>query len=531
MKNPTKSFRGKEAREKMLAGMKEVFEDAKVTYGANGRNVVFNKWTGMPVASNDGENISDEVIPEDLSERQGADLLKQVARNTNTELEDASTATIMDSYLLARKGADLINENPKISPMRLRKEIKEAAKKVIEEVKNSVIKINDISDLENLAITSVEDPEFGKAIAKAIFEAGDNGIVYINESQKNGVSVEAVDGYQFQQGMITPYLIKDVDRMQTVLENCAVFVTELQLLMTNEFLKLIGDCVANGKKDILIVCDEVHQDVLKFAVMNMLQGKFNLCLVKKPMQKEYLEDIASVVGAKAMTQNKGLLHPKFEYCGLAKKVVVKEKTTTIFFDESKIDTVNNYVQSLKSNLENLEEFDEVGKTKLEERIARLTGGVFMVNVGAKTEASLKHLRDKVDDAVNSLKKVWKRKDDGVVLGGGMALYNAGKQLLGNSEQLTNGEKIVYEVCKSNLMQMLENGGEDVGAMIEKINAGGGYNALTMEYEADMFKAGIIDATKVICTSFTNSADFAADFVTYEVLISPCKIDTSTPPVV
>lgn len=515
---PTKVFKGKEAREKMLVGMKEVFDTVKVTYGGNGRDVVFNKWSGTPVASNDGENIADTVIPEDLTERQGADLLKQVARNTNAELEDASTATIMDSYLMARRGSTLINENPKISPMRLRKEMKEAALRVIEEVKNSKLSIESIADLENLAITSVEDIEFGKAIAEAIFKAGDNGVVYINESQKNGVSVEAVDGFQFQQGFLT--LPKEIDRMQTTLENCAVFVTELQLLWTKEFLAMITSIVNGGTKDILIVCDEVHQDVIKFAVMNMLKGNFNLCIVKKPIQKDSLEDIAAVAGAKAMTQSKGLVYPKVEYCGKAKKIVVKEKSTTIFFDEITTGNVNNYVVLLNNQLHNLEEFDEVGKIKLQERIARLTGGVFMVNVGAKTEASMKHLRDKIDDAVNSLKKVWKNKDDGFVFGGGMALYNAGIKLLNEDKVFNNGEEIVYEVCKLNLFQMLQNGGED-DTIITKINKeGGGYNALKMSYEPDMFKAGIIDSTRVITTSFINSADFAADFIKYENVVTP-----------
>ena len=513
--NATKSFKGKEAREVMLAGMKEVFDNVKCTYGGNGKNVVFSKWSGTPVASNDGENIADQVIPENLSERQGADLIKQVARNTNSELEDASTATIMNSYLMARKGADLINSDAKISSLRLRKEIKEAARKVVGEVKSSKIVLGSVEDLENLAITSVEDVDFGKAIAKAIFDAGNSGIVYVNESSKDGVSVEKVEGYQFQQGMITPYLIKDVDRMQTVLENCAVFITELQLLWSNEFNEMLKNIVSRGTKDILIICDEIHEDIIKFAVMNTLRGNFNMAIVKKPIQKDYLEDIASVVGSNPMTMRKGLVHPKIEYCGIAKKVVIKEKTTTIFIDDSKKDELNTYVTTLKNQIDNLDIEDEVGKTKLEERVARLTGGIFMVNVGAKTEASLKHLRDKVDDAVNSLKKVWKTKDDGIVLGGGMALYNAGTKLI----PVTNGEKIVYEVCKSNLFQMLQNGGEDDSIITKIMSEGGGYNALTMQYEPDMFKAGIVDSTKVICTSFLNSADFAADFVTYENLIT------------
>lgn len=514
-----KVFKGKEAREKLLKGMEEVFDITKVTYGANGRNVVYNKWTRVPVASNDGVNIAREVEPEDLSELQGANLIKQVAENTNAELEDGSTATIINSFIISKKGNEIINSDSKVSPMRLRKEIKEATKIVLDELEKNVIKVDSIEDLEKLAITSVEDIGYGKTIAKAIYDSGDNGIVYVNESDTIGVSVEQVEGYQFQQGMVTPYLIKDVDRMQTVLENASVFVTELQLLMTNEFIKLISDSVDAGCKNVLIICDEIHQDVIKFAVMNTIRGNFTLAIVKKPMQKEYLEDISAIVGAKAMSQNKGLVHPKFEYLGRAKKVVIKEKTTTIFIDDSKVVSANEYIDSLKHQLENSE--GEVSKVKLEERIARLTGGIFIVNVGEKTEASIKYLRDKVDDAVNSLKKVWRAKDGGVVIGGGSALYHIGNRLL-QGKNLTNGEKVVYEACKSCLLQMLDNGGEVDSTILDKINADGigGYNALTMEYESDMFGAGIIDATKVIATSFANASDFGGDFVTYENLITP-----------
>lgn len=518
---PTKVFKGKEAKEKLLKGMQEVFDTVKVTYGGNGRNVVFNKWSGMPVASNDGENIADQVIPEDLTERQGADLIKQVARNTNAELEDASTATIMDSYLMSRKAVDLVVSNPKISPMRLKKEMKEAGKKVVEELKASKINIDTITDLENLAITSVEDEDIGKAIARAIYDSSDNGIVYINESNKDGVSIEALEGYQFQQGLVSQYLVKDIDRMQTILNDAVVLVDEMQITYpNNEFLGLIKEIVASGTKDILVICDELHPKIIEFAVMNMYAGQFNLCFVKKPMQKEFLEDIAATVGAMAMTKDKGRLYPKMEYLGKAKKIVIKEKTTTIFMDDSIKAGCDTYVKSLQIQLANVEEGDEVTPTKIQERIARLTGGIFMVNVGAKTESSQKYLRDKVDDAVNSLKKVWKTKDDGIVLGGGMALYNAGTKLLNQPRELNNGERLVYEVCKSNLFQMLQNGGED-DTVIQKIMAdGGGYNALTMEYEADMFKAGIVDSTKVITTSYLNSTDFAADFAANEIVITP-----------
>jgi chaperonin GroEL len=519
----TKEFEGKEAREKMLAGMERVFKMVAPTYGGNGRNVVFNKWSGTPVASNDGENIADRVIPQDESEQQGANLIKQVARNTNAILEDGSTATYINSFTLAKKGHEMLASDPRISPVKLRKEMKEAAKKVLEEIKNSVIPINDITDLEKLAITSVEDVEYGKTIAKAIYDAGDNGIVYVNETDKEGMTVEQGEGYQFHEGMITPYLISNIDRMETKLEDVAVLLTEVQLnFPDNDVLKLVDGIVSSGTKNILIICDELHPKLIEFAYKNRFAGKFNMCIVKKPMAKDALEDIASVLGATAMTQNKGLIIPRMEYLGRAKKIVVTQKTTTIYADENIIPKTQSYIESLNKQLETIE--DEISKSKLQERIAKLTGKVFTVNIGATTEAGLKQLRDKADDAVNSLRKVWKNREDGVVAGGGSALYHIGTRL-SKGENLTNGEKVVYDSCKATMLQMLKNGGEEP-AMLDRItDEGGGYNALTMEYTPDMFAAGIIDATKVISTSFTNAASFGADFVTYENLITNYEVDT------
>jgi chaperonin GroEL len=519
----TKVLKKEEGRAVLLKGMEEVFDAVKCTYGGNGKNVVYNKWSGTPVASNDGENIADQVILEDAGEAMGANLIKQVARSTNAELEDGSTATIINSYTLSKEGNDLVNSDKKISPMRLRKEMMDAGRKVVELLKEKAYKIENVKDLEALATTSVEDPEYGKIIAKVIDDSGDNGIVYVNESEEIGMSVEQDQGYQFNQGLITKYLIKNPDRMETILENPFVLVTEMPLKYpSNDFIKLLDEIIRQKIKDVLIVCDEIDPRNIDFAVMNLFQGKMNIAIVKKPMQKEYLDDIAATVGANAMTQNKGLIHPKFQYLGRAKKVVCNLKKTTIYIDETKQKGLDEYVASMIASLETAE--GVVEKTKIQERIAKLTGKIFTVNVGAKTEAGLKQLRDKTDDAVNSLKKVWKNKEEGVVAGGGIALFEAGKELIQKGIQ-TKGEGIVYPACFTTLRQMLENGGDE-DMLKDILEKGGGYNALTMEYVPDMFKAGIIDSTKVIATSFLNCVDFAADFVTYENVIIPLPEKTN-----
>lgn len=314
--------------------------------------------------------------------------------------------------------------------------------------------------------------------------------------------------------MVSPYLVTNPDKLETSLTDAAVFITDMPLNFTNEFLKMIQDCVSKGHKNILIICDEFHPDVLTFAVRNMAKGICNIAIVQKPMQKEYLEDIAAVVGAMAMTSSKGLDIPKVEYMGHCSKFTANEKTTTIFAETS--EKLENYITSLKKQTEEIT--DTVIQTKLQERIARLTGGVFVVSVGANTEAAQKYLRDKVDDAVNSLKKVWKEKKDGVVAGGGSVLYHIGNKLL-KSDSLTNGEKIVFSVCRETLLQMLENCGEEESVLNVIDEKGGGYNSFTLEYEPDMYKAGIIDAKRIIKKSFENVVDFASEFATYGGVIS------------
>ena len=503
---------GSEARAKLKEGVDLVFNSTAPTLGANGRNAVYNKWSRVPIITNDGVSIAREVEPEDMGALQGANLIKQVCEKTNDDVGDGTTTSVVLAHSMIEQGMKLLDSDKTVNPMKLRREMKKATDKVLAELDKMAIKVTTLEELENVATISVENPEIGKTIAKAIYDAGDTGIVYVNDSEEIGVTIEKVEGYQFQQGMITPYLLKDPNRMETVLNNAAVFITELQLLWTNEFSSMIKTLVEqNGIRDILIICDEIHQDVIKFAVMNQMKGNFNLSIVKKPIQKDYLEDIASIVGANAMTQNKGFVHPKVEYCGLAKKVVINEKTTTIFIDESKKVASDDYILSLKVQ-EGLAD-NEVAKTKLQERIARLTGGVYMLNVGDKTEAESKYLRMKVDDAVNATKAA---KEEGIVAGGGMALFNVSATLQGD----TQGEFIIYKSCLEPLNNIVKNSGEDFSQISNSVGGDSGFNALTLGIEPDMIKAGIIDPVKVTKSAFSNAASFAGLLLTTEVLITP-----------
>lgn len=508
MSNTT--YFGKDARERLKAGIDIVHDAVSKTLGANGRNVVFNKWTRVPIITNDGVSIAREIEPENLSLRQGANLIKQVAEQTNDEAGDGTSTSIILAHSIITSGFQLI-EKETVNPMKLRKEISEATKMVVTKLKEVAKPVTSLEDLEKVATVSVESPDIGKTIAKAIYDAGDTGIVYVNESSDIGVSIEKIEGYQFQQGMITPYLFTNPERMETVLENCAVFLTDIQLTLSNEFLKMMEKIIAETK-DILIICDEFHPDLLKFAVKNLAKGNFTMAIVKKPMNSDFLEDAAMLVGAEALTANKGVVFPRIDYVGRCKKVVVTKNTTTIF-EGVNAEKTTEYVENLKKQIDVAKEaHDEVQVTKLEERIARLTSGVYMLNVGDKTEAEMRYLKLKVEDAVNATKAA---KAEGIVTGGGVALYWIAQELTGE----TWGEMIIRKACEAPLKQLVENSGEDFNDIKGKLDVGMGFDALTGKV-SKLEDQGIYDPVKVTRTALENASTFSGLLLTTETLITP-----------
>lgn len=537
MSNET--FHGAEARAKLKKGIDRVYNTAAPTMGASGGNIVYNKWSRVPIISNDGVKGAREVEPFDAAELQGANLIKQVAENTNDETGDGTTGSLVIAHSIIENGIALI-DNPdgkKVNPMKLRRQISEVTTKVIDALKASAIPVSTLEDLENVATISVEDPIIGKTIAKAIFDAGENGIVYVNESTEVGVTIEKGEGYQFNQGLLSPYLVTNPERMETVMEDVAVFMTEQTLIINNEFIRMI-DTIVNGQlgpnntriksgdetKNILIICDEFHPDVLKFAVGNlfprdpqgnMMAPKFQMMIAKKPMQANSLEDISSIIGGIAMTKDSGLIKPAINYVGRCGKVVLNRETTTIFDGINKQGAAK-HVEDLKAQLAlAIEENDEIKIPKLQERIAKLTSGVYYLNVGDKTEAESRYLKDKVDDAVSATRAA---KEEGIVIGGGMALCHAGATLGGN---LDEGASIIAYACKAPLMQIIKNSGEEWNTIFPQLTSPKmGFNSLTLQVEPDMIAAGIIDPLKVIRTAFSNASSFAGLILTTETLITP-----------
>lgn len=513
----TKQLFGNDARKKLLDGKVIVNKTVAPTLGASGRNVAYSKWNGRTTISNDGLLSAMEIDPEDEGEKQGADLSKQVMNEVNEEAGDATSTTCVLDTEISIQGVYILDDlSKKINSTKLKNQIITASKKVIAEISAAKISTDSLEDLEKIAITSVEDPEIGKTIAKAVHDAGENGIVYVDESNEPGVTVEKSDGYQIPAGLISPYLLTNYDKIESVLENPAVLITDILVSFNEDFMNLIKT-ITSKTRDILIICDEFHPDVVKFAVKNIQAGNFRLMIVKKPMQKEYFEDIASLVGATTMTNQKGVIKYSADYIGSAKKIVITPKTTTIF-EGGGIEQTAKEIESIKVQIE--ETKDEGEKTKLQERLARFTGGIYVINVGAKTPAEQKYLKDKVDDAVNATKKA----KGGYVAGGGVTLYNIAKKLISESNEINDGELVVYTACQKPIRQIIENSGEDVNETLKAIDAIegklGGYDALALKVVPNMIDAGITDSIKSTLSSFSIASSNASLFLTIETLIIP-----------
>lgn len=531
---------GKEARAKLFEGFDLVFKTVAPTLGASGRNVVYNKWSRVPIISNDGVKAAREVEPEDLGARQGANLIKQVSEQTNDDVGDGTTTSIILAHAILEKGFELLNDpNKKINPMQLRRQIADATKKVLEALKESATEVTTLESLIQVATISVEDAEIGKQIATAIFDAGQQGVVYVNESQEPGVSVEKVEGYQVPQGMISPYLITDTTKMETLFYNPVILITELQLQFNDDFRNFIA-LITQGvpaknippiTKDIVIFCDEIHPDVIKFAALNLypkdpMTGqqkppKFRMSIIKKPMQGNSLEDLAALVGGEVMTNEKGRIKYDLKSLGTAEEVIIKQKSTTIFrggglkktFSEGGVVSVfDTHINNLKSQGEI--ETDEIAKTKLHERVARLTGGIYLINVGENIEAEDRYLKDKVEDAVAATKAA---REEGIVSGGGTALFRLASMFNGSEIE---GERIIGYACIAPLVQIVKNSGEDFGNIALSLSSkDSGFNALTREIESNMIEAGIIDPVKVTRKALENASGFAGLMLTTETLIT------------
>lgn len=508
--------RGNDAREALKNGVDAIYYAVAPTLGARGRNVVYRKY-GRPEITNDGVSIARRIDLKDPFESIGADLMKEAAENTNGDAGDGTTT----STVLARKiiSAGMRSIDNGSNPMMLRRDIENATEAVLAELDKVAIQITNDDELLNIATISVESKEIAQIVTDAVKKVGKDGIVLVEESSGTSIEKEEVEGMRFEQGYTSPYMVSNMDKMEAVLTDNAfdipVLVTDKSFNLNNDLFPIVEGLHKSGIDKMLIIAEEISGELLASLIRNRLKNTFHAVVVKRPYNADMLEDIATLVGATAITAEKGIVKVLPEHLGKARKIIVKKDSTTIIDGGGDSAKLKERIDSLRTQVEETEE--TYIKEKLKERLAKLTGGVAIIRVGASTETEMKYLKLKIDDAVNATKAAL---EDGIILGGGIALFHIGKNL--NME--TEGHAIVSLACIEPLNQILLNSGktrEEIDAITTEISekkGNIGYDAYTDEV-CDLIEHGVIDPVKVTKSALKNASSLASMLLTTEVVIA------------
>lgn len=530
-----------DARQKLLKGIEKLNNTVRVTMGPKGRNVLLDKKYGAPTITNDGVTIAREIELEDSFENMGAQLVKEVANKTNDIAGDGTTTATVMAHAIIKEGMHHITTN-KVNPMLLKKGILDAVKIVTDELDKMKKDIKSKEEMSQVATVSAQDPEVGKLIAEVFDKIGGEGVVQVEEGQTMGLSIDMVEGMQFDNGYISPYMVTDTARMEAVFEDALILVTDKKISSIQEILPLLETMAKSGKKNIVIIAEDIDGEALATLVVNKLRGTFNALAIKAPAfgdrRKAMLQDIAILTGARVISEEVGL---KLENAGIddlgkARKVVCSKDSTTIVEGRGKKSDIESRVEQIKTEILNSKsDFD---KEKLQERLAKLSGGVAIIKVGAATEVELKEKKHRLEDALSSTRAAI---EEGVVIGGGAALLQISLKI-DPSDFTDEEERLGAEILKSALNypinQIAENAGVE-GAIIQnklieawKVDKNMGYDATSSIKNPkiiDMFKAGIIDPKKVTRSALENAASVAAMFLTTEAAVSdiPSKEECTT----
>jgi chaperonin GroEL len=510
------------ARKKLKAGIDKITDAVKVTLGPKGRHVVLDKGFGSPEICDDGVTIAKEVELEDRIENLGAEIIKEVAEKTNDIAGDGTTSAVVLAQAIAAEG--LKNVAAGADPLALKRGIEKGVKAVVENLKQMAKSISKKEEISQVATISAQSEEIGNMIAEVIEEVGKDGVVTVEESKKFTLEKEIVKGLQFDRGYISPYMITNAERMESVLENPYILVIDKKISSIQEILPVLEKIVQAGKKELVIIADEVEGEALATLLVNKLRGVFNALAVKAPgfgdRKKEMLEDIAVVTGAKLISEEIGLKleNITLEQLGQARKVVAGKEKTTIIEGKGKKEEIEARVMQIKGELKNTESsFD---KEKLQERLAKLSGGVAVIKVGAATEVEQKAKQRKTEDALNATRAAI---EEGIVPGGGVALLRSVSVLDGlnlDGDEKT-GLNILRRALEKPIRQISENAGLDgavVAEEVKKHEGSYGFNAYSMKYE-DLFLAGIVDPTKVVRSALENASSAASMILTTECVIA------------
>jgi len=512
-----------EARASLLRGINIMAAAVKATLGPKGRNIVIDKKFGSPTITKDGVTVAKEIELKDPNENMGAQMLKEVASKTSDVAGDGTTTAIVLAQAIYREG--LRNVTAGANPMGLKRGIEAAVDAVTQELKKVSKSTKDKKEIAQVAtVASNNDKTIGNLIAEAMEKVGKDGGITVEESKSADTVLDVVEGMQFDRGYLSPYFVTDAERMECVLEDALVLINEKKISVMKDMLPLLEQ-VARAGKPLLIIAEDVEGEALATLVVNKLRGTLHTCAVKAPgfgdRRKEMLEDIATLTGGKAITEDLGikLENIKLEDLGKAKKVVVDKDKTTIVEGAGKASTIEGRIKQIRAQIE--ETTSDYDREKLQERLAKLAGGVAVVKVGAATETAIKEKKARVEDALNATRAAV---EEGIVPGGGVALLRASKAIdklkIEGDEKV--GAQIVKRALEEPIRQIVENAGLEGSVIVEKVKAETvvtrGFDAESMEF-VDMLQAGIIDPTKVERVALENAASIASLLLTTEALIT------------
>ncbi len=526
---------GEEARKALQAGIDKLADTVKITLGPKGRNVVLDKKFGAPLITNDGVTIAKEIDLEDPFENMGAQLVKEVSTKTNDAAGDGTTTATLLAQAIVREG--MKNVAAGANPMIVKKGIEQAVDVCVDEIKKSAQKIKNAEDKARVATISSGSDFIGKLISEAMEKVSDDGVITIEESKTAETYCDVVEGMQFDRGYISPYMVTDSDKMIAELDDAYILITDKKISAIQDLLPLLEQIVKTGKK-LLIIAEDIEGEALTTLILNKLRGTFNCVAVKAPgfgdRRKEMLQDIAVLTGGQVITSDLGieLADATVDMLGKAKQVTVTKENTTIVDGAGRKADIKDRVNQIRNAIENTtSDFD---KEKLQERLAKLAGGVAVIKVGAATEIEMKEKKMRIEDALAATKAAV---EEGIVAGGGTALINA----MSDVEKLITklegdektGAKIVLRALEYPIRQIAENAGLEGSVIIENIRNNKnkktyGFDALKGEY-VDMIQAGIVDPAKVTRSALQNAASVAAMVLTTESLVTDIKEETPAAP--
>ncbi|MGH9303904.1 MAG: chaperonin GroEL [Acidimicrobiales bacterium] len=523
-----------QARRALESGMNQLVDAVKVTLGPKGRNVVLEKKWGAPTITNDGVSIAKDIELEDPWEKIGAELVKEVAKKTDDVAGDGTTTATVLAGAMVREG--LRNVAAGANPMSLKRGIEEAVDAAVSRIKDLAKDTDSKDQIAQVASISAADSEIGEMIAEAIDKVGKDGVITVEESQTFGMEMELVEGMRFDKGYISPYFVTDPERMEASLDDPYILLVGSKISAVRDMLPVLEKVMQTGKA-LVIVAEDVEGEALATLVVNKIRGTFKSAAVKAPgfgeRRKAMLQDVAILSGGQVVTEEVGLKleNVTLDLLGRARKVVVTKDETTIVEGSGSDSDIKGRINQIKTEIENTD--SDYDREKLQERLAKLSGGVAVIKVGAATEVELKEKKHRIEDAVSTTKAAI---EEGVVPGGGVALLRSQESILNRAEKLegdeATGARIVSRAVEEPIKQIAVNAGLEGGVVVEKVKhlkkLAEGLNAATGNYE-DLFKAGVIDAAKVTRSALQNAASIAGLFLTTEAVVVDKPEEKSAPP--